>query len=377
MNRPVHLDFNATTPLDHGVLETITSGMKKSHGNPSSSHDLGRSAKTILDIARHQTASALGCEAREVIFTGSGSEGNNLALKGAAYFYGRRGNHIITTAVEHPSVLNPLSFLKFQGFRVTVLPVNGFCRVDPLQVEESLTTETLLVSVMLANNEVGTIQPIKSIANLCRARNILIHSDASQAMGKILTRVDDFGVDLLTTSGHKIYGPKGVGALYVRSGIQLEPLIHGGGQEGGMRSGTENVSLIAGLGKAFELIPGMLGKMPDVRRLRDQLFQMLREGFKNLVLNGHPEERLPNTLNVSFSGVDTGQLMSKIKNRVFCSYGSACHSGRLKPSPVLLAMGKNEETAVSSLRFSLGIETTEEEIIDAAVTIVGSIRNST
>jgi cysteine desulfurase len=331
-------------------------------GNPSSGHWAALPAKAALERARGQVAALLGCEKDEVVFTSGGSEANNLALKGV--YFGQRddGGHIITTRIEHPAITTPCQFLERLGARVTYLPVDRFGRVDPDDLVKAITTRTVLISIMHANNEVGTIQPIEECAQIAREHGVLFHTDAAQSVGKIATNVNRLGVDLLTIAGHKLYAPKGVGALFVRRGIPLEPLLHGAGHESGRRAGTESALLAAGLGKACELARD-LSSMDRVLALRDQLWRELQSRFGNrIALNGHPAHRLPNTLNVSFIGRVGTEILERLDG-VAASTGSACHSGRIELSPVLDAMGVAPETGMGAIRFSLGRGTTREEIV--------------
>jgi cysteine desulfurase len=357
----IYLDFNATTPIAPEVAAAMNQALTEPFGNPSSEHWAGLPARRAVEKARGQVAALLRCSSDEVVFTSGGSEANNHALKGAFFAQGGRGGHIITTQVEHPAVLNPCGFLERLGASVTYLPVDRFGRVDPEDVRHALTPRTMLISVMHANNEVGTVQPISEIARIARERGILCHSDAAQSAGKIAVRVDELGVDLLSLASHKFYGPKGVGALYVRKGVCLEPLIHGAGHESGRRAGTENILLDVAQGAACELAQSWLG-MESIGQLRDLLWELLQTRFgKGVVLNGHPTERLPNTLNVSFVGKIGSTILSGLEG-VAASTGSACHSGSVELSPVLKAMKVPPEIGMGAIRFSLGRTTTREEI---------------
>jgi cysteine desulfurase len=300
--QPIYVDFNASTPLAPEVAEIIEQVLGSPFGNPSSDHWAGELAREAVATARSQIAGLLGCKPGEIVFTSGGSESNNYALKGVFYSHGRAGAHIITSQVEHPAIINPCRFLERLGAEVTYLPVDGFGRIDPDDVRHAITTRTILISIMHANNEVGTIQPITDMARIAHDHGILFHTDAAQSVGKIRTRVEELSADLLSIASHKLYGPKGVGALYVRDGIQLESLIHGAGHESGRRAGTENVLLDVGLGAACVLAESWIG-MESVRQLRDLFWSLLQEQFgAQVVLNGHPAERLPNTLNVSLVG---------------------------------------------------------------------------
>jgi cysteine desulfurase len=357
----IYLDFNATTPLAPEVAAAINKTLTEPFGNPSSEHWAGLPARQAVENARAQVAVLLRCNADEVVFTSGGSESNNHALKGVFFAQGGCGGHIITTQVEHPAVLNPCRFLERLGASVTYLPVDRFGRVDPEDVRHALTPRTMLISVMHANNEVGTLQPISEIARIAREHGILCHTDAAQSVGKIPVYVDELGVDLLSLAGHKLYAPKGIGALYVRKGVSLEPLIHGAGHESGRRAGTENILLDVALGAACELAQSWL-EVELIRRLRDLFWKLLQERFgTRVVLNGHPTERLPNTLNVSFAGKIGSTILSGLKG-VAASTGSACHSGSVELSPVLKAMQVPPEIGMGAIRFSLGRTTTREEI---------------
>ena len=367
----IYLDHNATTPVDPEVLDAMLPFLRDEFGNPSSSHALGRRARAAVEQAREQVADLLNCHPEEIVFTGGGSEANNLALKGAAEVLADRGNHIITSVIEHPAIINPCHYLERKGFRVTYLPVDGAGLVTPQAVREAITQRTVLISVMHANNEVGTIEPIAEIGAIARERGIWFHSDAAQSVGKIPTRVDDLNVDLLSVAGHKLYAPKGVGALYMRSGVRLEPLIHGAGHERGLRAGTENVAGIVGLAKACELAGRNLAEAAGrIQGLRDQLHRKLQERVSSTLLNGHPDKRLPNTLNVSLEGVDSDRLLAALPE-IAASTGAACHAHSREPSAVLTAMGVPAEMALGAVRFSLGRRTTSEEI-GRAVDLIAS-----
>ena len=366
----VYLDYNATTPLDPEVAAAIqpglTPGLAGVFGNPSSSHEYGRRAHAAVEEARARVASLLGSLPEEVVFTGGGSEADNLAIKGVAEAYSERGKHIITSQIEHPAVLNTCRYLERHGYRVTYLPVDGYGLVSLADLERALTPETILVSIMHANNETGTLQPIAEVARLAHDRGVLAHTDASQSVGKVPTKVHDLGVDLLTVAGHKLYAPKGVGALYVREGTRLEPLVHGAGHEAGRRAGTENVPYMLALGAACQVAADtMEAYSPRMRELRDRLHRLLAEAVPGLTLNGHPDQRLPNTLNVSFPGVDGEELLAATPE-VAASTGSACHAGRTDPSAVLLAMGVPRERALGAVRLSLGKLTTAADVEVAA-----------
>ena len=357
----IYLDFNATTPIAPEVAAAMNQALTEPFGNPSSGHWAGLPARQRVEKARAQLAALLCCSPDEVVFTSGGSEANNHALKGVFFAHGGQGGHIITTQIEHPAVLNPCHFLERLGASVTYLPVDRFGKVDPDDVRRALTPRTMLISVMHANNEVGTLQPISETARIAREHGILFHTDAAQSVGKIPTHVDELGVDLLSLAGHKLYAPKGVGALYVRKGVRLEPLIHGAGQESGRRAGTENILLDIALGSACELAQSWLD-VDSIRELRDLFWELLEARVgERVVLNGHPTERLPNTLNVSFVGEIGSTILNGLEG-VAASTGSACHSGSVELSPVLKAMKIPPEVGMGAIRFSLGRTTTREEI---------------
>jgi cysteine desulfurase len=370
----VYLDHNATTPLAPEVLDAMRPYVEQHFGNPSSGHGYGAAAQEAVDRARMQVASLLGCKPESIVFTGSGSEADNLAIKGVALAGRGTGDHIITCAVEHPAVLASCRYLEARlGCRLTILPVDGCGLVDPDDVRHAIEPGTGLISIMHANNEVGTVQPIAEIAAVARERGIPFHTDAAQSVGKVDTNVYELGADLLALAGHKLYAPKGIGALYVRPGTRLEPLVHGAGHERGLRAGTENVPYIAALGAACALAEERLqdGAAGHVRRLRDRLHTALESSFPPLTLNGHPDRRLPNTLNVSFPGLDGEDLLARTPT-LAASTGSACHSGRTEPSAVLTAMGFAPDRALGAIRLSLGYGTTEAEIDAAAAALAAS-----
>ncbi len=357
----IYLDYNASTPIDERVAAAMRPFLEDDFGNPSSLHWASRPAHDTVERARAQVATLLGCQSEEVVFTSGGSEANNFALKGVFFANRARGDHLITTAVEHPAVLEPSRFLERLGARVTYLPVDRSGRIDPDDVRKAITPRTLLVSIMHANNEVGTIQPIADVSRITRERGVLLHTDAAQSAGKIGVDVHDLDVDLLSLAGHKMYAPKGVGALYVRNGLRLEPLVHGAGHEGGRRAGTESALLTAALGTAAELARDLV-PMTEVRRLRDLLWTLLQARFgEQVVLNGHPEQRLPNTLNVSFVGRVGADILAAMPE-IAASTGSACHAGTVELSPVLRAMCVPPEVGMGAIRLSLGRTTTEAEV---------------
>ena len=368
---PIYLDYNATTPVDPLVVEKLLHYLHERFGNPSSSHEYGREAKDAVETARAQLAALLGAEPSEIIFTSGGTEANNQALIATARANAERGRHIITTEIEHPAVLNPLLWLDEQGFSVTILPTDTYGLIDPAAVERAITPHTTLISVMHANNEVGTIQPLAEIGAIARKQGIAFHTDAAQSVGKIQTRVDELQVDLLTVAGHKFYAPKGVGALYVRKGTAIESYLYGAGHESGRRAGTENVPYIVALGAAAELAQQRIaaGSTGTVA-LRDRLQSRLQELIDGVELNGHPTERLPNTLNVSFSGVVGAELLEQIPE-IAASTGAACHGGISKLSGTLAAMGLSRERNLGAVRFSIGQWTTRDEV-DRVVELVAA-----
>jgi cysteine desulfurase NifS len=360
----IYLDHNATTHPDPEVQALMDEYMDSRYGNPSAIHREGREAKAAIEEARRKVAKLLGCTARRIVFTGGGSEANNQVIKGLTLANRDGRKHFITSSIEHPSILNICAWLGKYGFTVTCLPVDSFGRVRPEDLEKAMTDHTFLVSIMAANNETGSLQPIMDLVRVAHQRGVLFHTDAVQAVGKIPVDVEALGVDFLTLSGHKFHGPKGVGALYLRKGIELEPLVHGGGQEGGLRAGTENTVGIAGVGKAAELAGERLTDMNQrVRVLRDRLWEGIRRLLPGAKLNGHPEDRLPNTLNVSLPGIRGEAMVLALDQKgVFLSSGSACRAGSPKPSHALLTMGLSEEEAHCALRISLGTGNTEAQI---------------
>jgi cysteine desulfurase len=359
--RRIYLDYNSSTPIDPAVAAVMRPFLEDHYGNPSSGHWASAKAKAAIEIARVQVAAMLGCHDDEIVFTSGGSEANNLALKGIFFTLRDKGDHIITTPIEHPAIIEPCRFLQRLGARVSFLPVDRTGRVDPGDLRKAITPRTILISIMHANNEVGTIEPIGDCARIAHERGILFHTDAAQSIGKISTDVNELGVDLLSIAGHKVYAPKGVGALFVRRGVRLESLIHGAGHEGGRRAGTESALLAVGLGKACELARD-LASMDRVKTLRDHFWQRLQQRLGNrIVLNGHPIYRLPNTLNISFVGEIGTEILTRLYN-VAATTGSACHSGQIELSPVLEAMGIAPEIGMGAVRFSLGRMTTRNEI---------------
>jgi cysteine desulfurase len=374
----IYLDYNATTPVDPLVAEAMGPFLTGFFGNPSSTHAEGRKAKSALEEARVRVAGCLGCPPSKVVFTSGGSESNNLAIRGLVE--ARGGGHVITSVVEHPAVLEVVLALEIEGrIALSLVGVDRFGRVDPEAVAAELRDDTVLVSLMLANNEVGTLQPVREVAALCREHGVAIHTDAAQAIGKVPVNVNDLGVDLLSVAGHKLYAPKGIGALYIREGIEIEPQIRGAGHERGLRAGTENVLLAVGLGIACELAQHEVAKEQErLAGLRDRLAAGLRVGCGDLVEHGHPDHRLLNTLSVAFPGHDASELLDSLADELAASAGSACHSGATMISYVLHAMGVEAQIARTTVRLSVGRFTTEEEIDRAAELILDElgIRNS-
>ena len=361
----IYLDYNATTPIDPAVAEAMLPYVHGLFGNPSSGHAFGLAAREGVDLARQQVAGLLGCSEDDLIFTSGGTEANNHAIKGVAGANRHRGSHIITSAVEHPAVTEVCQFLEGQGCRTTYLPVDEFGMVDPRRVEDAITPETVLVTIMHANNEVGTIQPIAEIAEIAHRHGVLVHSDCAQSIGKIPVKVDDLGVDLLSVAGHKLYAPKGIGALYIRPGVTLEKFMHGANHEGNRRAGTENIILMAGLGKACELIEQNL---PEYGRhmaaMRDRLERGLLASGHDVRVNGHPTQRLPNTCSIGFRGREADGILAGLPT-VAASAGAACHSDQVELSHVLEAMNVPTEYAMGTLRLTVGRYTTEAEIDQA------------
>jgi len=360
----MYLDHNATTPTDPRVLRAMLPHFSEEYGNASSPHGMGNAAREAVETARAQLAAAIGGSPEGVVFTSCGSESDNWAIKGAAWARADRGRHIITSAVEHEAVLEPCRWLEKQGFEVTYLRVDSEGRVDPHDVADAIGDDTILVSIMTANNEIGTVQPIAEIGRIARERGVLFHTDAVQALGKVPVDVHRMNADLVSLSGHKVYAPKGVGALYVGRGAKLTPLIHGGHHESGRRAGTENVPYIVGFGLAAELaVSEMPEAVPRMRRLRDKLCQGIADSIPDVHLNGSLERSLPNTLNIGFHYIEgEGIVLSLDYEGVCVSTGSACSSGSLEPSHVITALGVPADRAQGSIRFSLGKDNTEEDI---------------
>lgn len=370
----IYLDYNATTPIDPQVAEAMLPYVHGLYGNPSSGHSFGLEARKGVDGARRQVANLLGCQPDDLIFTSGGTEANNHAIKGVAFAHRHRGNHIITSNIEHPAVTEVCRYLEGHGFRITYLPADEFGLVHVAQVESALTDETILVTIMHANNEVGSIQPIAEIADVSHRRGALVHTDCAQSVGKIPVKVDDLGVDLLSVAGHKLYAPKGIGALYIKPGVQLEKFMHGANHEQNRRAGTENVIEMVGLGMACQLIEENLPVYAShMREMRDRLEQGLAATGTDLRINGHPDRRLPNTSSVSFKGMEADRILAGLPT-VAASAGAACHSDQVEVSHVLAAMHVPTEYAMGTLRFSVGRFTTSDEIERAIAEVAGELR---
>lgn len=359
--RQIYLDYNASTPVDSKVLEGMLPYLKQKYGNPSSSHVFGVACRAGIEQARERVAGLLGCEASEIIFTSGATESNNMVIKGVATA-SPRGSHIITTKIEHPAVLEPCRYLEKQGYSVTYLPVDQYGAVNHHELSKAITPKTVLITIMHSNNEVGTIQPIAEFSRIAASRGVLFHTDAAQSVGKVRMQVEELGVDFLTVAGHKFYAPKGIGALYIKGGRTLQPLLHGAGHERGLRPGTENAASIVGLGTACEVAgPILETEGPRQTRLGRRLYDGLRQAGLSIHLNGHPDKKLPNTWNISFAGFDAVAVMEALPG-VAVSPGAACHGNLVEPSHVLAAMGADPSLARGAIRFSLGRETTETEI---------------
>jgi cysteine desulfurase len=377
MENPVYLDYNATTPIDAEVIDAMQPYLQYHFGNPSSTHSYGTKTRLAVEAARRQIAALINCFHDELVFTGGGTEANNYALKGAAFQLRHKGNHIITTQIEHPAVNEVCGYLQSQGFAITWLPVNSEGLIDMNDLENAITPATILVSVMHANNETGVIQPIEAIGQITRARGILFHCDAAQSAGKIPVDVQKIQVDLLSLAGHKFYAPKGVGALYMRRGIKLQKMMHGAAHEQNRRAGTENIASVAGMGKAAEIaLRDMNNNSTQMRTMRDLLHNLLQTELPGIRLNGHAELRLPNTLNISFPGIDANVLLDELTG-IAASAGAACHSDSIDISPVLQAMNIPIEFARGTIRFSTGKYSTEAEIRDAAQMIIQIVKQLT
>ena len=375
MPKPIYLDYNATTPHDPEVIEAMRPYFEEEFGNPSSSHYYGSKPKQAVIKAREQVASLLNCASEEIIFTSGGTESNNFAIKGCAESFGHKGNHIITSQIEHPAVLEVCRFLGKNGFEVTYLPVDEFGLVNVADVKAAIRKKTVLISIMHANNEVGTIEPIAEIAQLAKQHDIIFHTDAAQSVGKLSVDVSKLGVDLLSIAGHKVYAPKGVGALYMRKGLSPAKLMHGAGQEMSKRPGTENVLEIVGLGMACEIARRDLEKnIKHMQAMRDRLFEAIKKGCAPVKLNGHPQKRLPNTLSISFLNSEANRILETIGSEVAASAGAACHSDTVQISDVLKAMAVPPDWAKGTLRLTTGRMTTGEEIDRAARVICAAVQ---
>ncbi len=370
----IYLDYNATTPISKEVVNEMRPFLEEYYGNPSSVHAFGIKTKIAVEKARSQIASFINCQPDEIVFTSGGTESNNFAIKGAAFANKNKGNHIITSAIEHPAVFEVCEYLSRNGFTITYLPVDGYGMVNPQDVESAITSQTIIISIMHANNEVGTIQPISEIAKIAQSNNIIFHTDAAQSLGKIDVDVSTMGVDLLSIAGHKLYAPKGIGALFIKNGVTLEKLIHGADHEQNLRAGTENVLEIVGLGKACEIANENLdSNKKHYKETSDYLFKLLKKDLPEIKLNGHPQNRLPNTLSISFPKVEANTLISRLEN-VAASAGAACHSESIDVSAVLEAMLVPIEYAMGTIRFSTGRDTTKKDIEAAAAEVVEKVK---
>ena len=362
--KKIYLDNAATTPTDPRVVQAILPYFTEVYGNPSSLHAFGQGAKHAIEDARHTVADFMGAKPEEIVFTSGGTESNNFTIKGVALAKREKGNHIITSKIEHHAVLEPCHFLEKRGFKFTFIPVDKYALVDPADVEKAITDKTILISIMHANNEIGTIEPIAEIGKLARSKGVYFHTDAVQTLGHLPMDVNELNVDILSASGHKLYGPKGVGILYVRKGVRMLPFMHGGDHEQGRRASTHNVPGIVGFAKAVELAKEEMGKeIEKLTFLRDKLIKGILNTIEFTRLNGHPAQRLPNNVNVSISYVEgESMLLNLDMEGIACSTGSACTSSSLEPSHVLSSIGLSHELAHGSLRFSLGKQTSEDDI---------------
>ena len=370
MDRPIYLDYNATTPHDPEVIEAMRPFLEEEFGNPSSSHYYGGKPRQAVIDARAQVAALLDCKPQEIVFTSGGTEANNHAIIGVAESFSPKGNHIITSQIEHPAVLEVCAYLQKNDFEIIRLPVDEHGLVDPADVENAVSPRTLLITIMHANNEVGTLQPISEVAKIAKKHGILLHTDAAQSVGKVPVEVDKLGVDLLSIAGHKIYAPKGVGALFIRDGLKLNNLMHGAGQESGIRPGTENVLEIVGLGKACEIAGrDLVRNMTHMQQMRERLFEGLKAGCGKVRVNGHPQHRLPNTLSISFEELEANRILDVIGPEVAASAGAACHSDSIDVSGVLKAMAVPISWAKGTLRLTTGRMTTAADI-DAAIDVI-------
>ena len=376
---PIYMDYAATTPTDQRVVEAMLPYFGEIYGNPSSLHGFGQEARAAMEEARAKIAAFLGAKPAEIVFTSGGTESDNFAIKGVAWANRKKGDHVITSAIEHHAVLETCRFLEKEGFRVTYLPVDGDGLVDPADVVKAITDRTILISIMHANNEIGTIQPIAEIGRIAKGKGICFHTDAVQTFGHLPFTVDELNIDLLSASAHKLYGPKGMGLLYIRKGTRITPLVHGGDQESGRRASTQNVPGIVGFGKAVELAAATLQEeVVRLTSLRDRFIQGIFERIDGIRLNGHPARRLPNNINLSVESIEgEGMILSLDMMGIACSTGSACSSSSLEPSHCLLAIGLPHELSHGSLRFSLGMYTKEGDIdavLEALPQVVGRLR---
>jgi cysteine desulfurase len=376
---PIYMDYAATTPTDQRVVEAMLPYFGEIYGNPSSLHGFGQEARAAMEGARAKIAAFLGAKPAEIVFTSGGTESDNFAIKGVAWANRKKGDHVITSAIEHHAVLETCRFLEKEGFRVTYLPVDGDGLVDPADVVKAITDRTILISIMHANNEIGTIQPIAEIGRIAKGKGICFHTDAVQTFGHLPFTVDELNIDLLSASAHKLYGPKGMGLLYIRKGTRITPLVHGGDQESGRRASTQNVPGIVGFGKAVELAAATLQEeVVRLTSLRDRFIQGIFERIDGIRLNGHPVRRLPNNINLSVESIEgEGMILSLDMMGIACSTGSACSSSSLEPSHCLLAIGLPHELSHGSLRFSLGMYTKEGDIdavLEALPQVVGRLR---
>ena len=371
----IYLDYNATTPIDKEVAQAMQPYLADYFGNPSSSHSFGIETKKAVENARKQVANLINCKPHEIIFTSGGSESNNYAIKGIAFAYENRGNHIITSTIEHPAVIEVCKYLERKGFKISYIPVDEYGVIDIKKLESAITKQTILITVMHANNEIGTIQPISKIANIAQKNSIYFHTDAAQSAGKYPVDIKELGVDLISLAGHKLYAPKGIGALYIKEGVQLEKLIHGADHEQNKRAGTENVLEIVGLGKACEIAHRYLYRnITHMQSVRNLLYNNLKESIPNIKLNGHPEHRLPNTLNISFPNIEANILLNELESKgIAASAGAACHTDSIDVSPVLTAIKLNTEYAMGTIRFSVGKYTTDQEINRASEIIIETV----
>ena len=370
----IYLDHNATTPVDPEAVKAMQAVMEEEFGNPSSAYVLGIRAKEIFEESREEIAKLLDCSSTEIVFTSGGSESNNMVLKGLIDFSNPKDSHIIVSAIEHPAVLNTALFLMGVGVRVTILPVDGFGLVDPERLRKEIRPNTVLISIMLANNETGTLEPIREVSKIAKEYGVPLNTDAAQAVGKNPVSVNELGVDFLTVAGHKLYGPKGVGVLFIKQKRELTPLIHGAGQEFGRRAGTESTILATGLGMACRIARGRVQE--DARKtkaMRDKLQTLLFDALDDIVVNGHPERRLPNTLNISIPGIEGKKILDGLP-RLMCSTGAACHDRSVKLSYVLSAMSIPPEVGMGALRLSVGRSNTMAQVEEAAAMIINRVK---